>query len=197
MERVTTGAREPVQLMATLVGATFLLIGIVGFIPGLPSNLYGGLDFAGHNSQAEIFHLFQTSWLHNIVHLALGIAGLALAHTSAGARSYLIVGGVIYLALWLYGLIVGPGSGANFVPLDTADDWLHFFLGLGMITLAFITTGSARRPDDRLSDGARAGASAPALRLRWRGGRRRVARVARGGRRRDGPAARTRAPVGP
>ena len=103
MERVTTGAREPVQLMATLVGATFLLIGIVGFIPGLPSNLYGGLDFAGHNSQAEIFHLFQTSWLHNIVHLALGIAGLALAHTSAGARSYLIVGGVIYLALWLYG----------------------------------------------------------------------------------------------
>jgi hypothetical protein len=126
------------------VGAAFLLIGILGFIPGITSHLYGGLDFAGHNSRAEIFYLFQTSWLHNIVHLAYGIAGLTLARTSAGARSFLIVGGVVYLALWLYGLIVGQDGGANFVPLNTADNWLHFALGLGMITLGFVTTREHR-----------------------------------------------------
>lgn len=140
MERVTTADRTPVQLLATLVGAAFLLVGIAGFIPGITSHLYGGLDFAGHNSDAKVLHIFQTSWLHNIVHLAFGIAGLALARTWAGARGYLIIGGVIYLALWLYGLIVGPDSGANFVPMNTADDWLHFALGAGMITLGFVTT---------------------------------------------------------
>jgi hypothetical protein len=132
--------RDPVQLFATLVGATFLLVGILGFIPGITSNLYGGLDFAGHNSDAKLLHVFQTSWLHNLVHLGLGIAGLTLARTWAGARAYLVGGGVVYLALWLYGLIVGQDSGANFVPLDTADDWLHVVLGLGMIGLGFATT---------------------------------------------------------
>jgi hypothetical protein len=148
MERVTTRDQSLVQLLATLVGATFLLVGIAGFIPGITSHLYGGLDFAGHKSDAEVLHIFQTSWLHNIVHLAFGIAGLALARTWAGARAYLIGGGVIYLALWLYGLIVGPDSGANFVPLDTADDWLHFVLGVGMIALGFVTTRE-RAPVER------------------------------------------------
>jgi hypothetical protein len=144
MERVMTADRTPVQLLATLVGATFLLVGIAGFIPGITSHLYGGLDFAGHNSDAKVLHVFQTSWLHNIVHLAFGIAGLALARTWAGARAYLIGGGIIYLALWLYGLIVGQDSGANFVPMNTADDWLHFVLGVGMITLGFVTTRERR-----------------------------------------------------
>ena len=47
----------------------------------------------------------------------------------------LIGGGAIYLVLWLYGLLIDKDSQANFVPLNTADDWLHFVLGLGMIAL--------------------------------------------------------------
>jgi hypothetical protein len=144
MEAANTRDRTPVQLLATLVGATFLLVGILGFIPGITSHLYGGLDFAGHNSQAKLLHVFQVSWLHNIVHIAFGIAGLVLARTWAGARTYLIGGGVIYLVLWIYGLIVGQDSSANFVPLNTADDWLHFLLGVGMIGLGFVTTRDRR-----------------------------------------------------
>jgi hypothetical protein len=140
LERIRTRDRDPVQALAALVGATFLLVGILGFIPGITSHLYGGLDFAGHDSQAKLLHVFQVSWLHNIVHLAFGIAGLALARTWTSARAYLIGGGVIYLVLWLYGLIVGHNSGANFVPLNTADNWLHFVLGVGMIGLGFVTT---------------------------------------------------------
>jgi hypothetical protein len=146
MDTITARGRDRslVQMLAALVGATFLLVGILGFIPGITSHLYGGLDFAGHDSQAKILHIFQTSWLHNIVHLAFGIAGLMLARTWEGARTYLIGGGVIYLALWLYGLIVGQDSSANFVPLNTADDWLHFVLGVGMIGLGFVTTRDRR-----------------------------------------------------
>jgi Domain of unknown function (DUF4383) len=44
------------------------------------------------------------------------------------ARNYLIGGGVIYLVLCIYGLIIDKTAEANFVPVDDTDDWLH--LGL-------------------------------------------------------------------
>jgi hypothetical protein len=129
--------RTPVQTMAMLVGIVFLLVGILGFVPGITSN-YDDMKFAGEESGAELLGIFQVSILHNIVHLLFGIAGLALARTWEGARTFLIGGGVLYLVLWLYGLIVDKDSGGNFVPMNSADDWLHFFLGLGMIGLGFV-----------------------------------------------------------
>ncbi|MGE5691768.1 MAG: DUF4383 domain-containing protein [Pseudomonadota bacterium] len=124
--------RTPVQTAALIVGATFLVVGILGFIPGITTD-YGDLTFAGDDSGAELLGIFQVSILHNIVHLLFGIAGLALARTIEGARTYLIGGGVVYLALWLLGLV----GGADWIPANTADNWLHFILGVGMIGLGF------------------------------------------------------------
>ncbi|GGX15625.1 DUF4383 domain-containing protein [Streptomyces lomondensis] len=128
-------ARAPVQQAALLVGLVFLLVGVLGFIPGITTD-YDSIEFAGHESGAELLGVFQVSILHNLVHLAYGLAGLALARTAAGAYAYLMVGGAVYLVLWVYGLSVGHDSDANFVPLNTADDWLHFALGVAMIGLA-------------------------------------------------------------
>jgi hypothetical protein len=130
--------RSTVQTVAMLAGAVFLLVGILGFIPGITSDAPG--DFAGSDSEAELLGIFQVSILHSLVHALFGIAGLAMARTWEGARTYLIGGGVIYLVLWIYGLLIDKGSDANFVPLNTADNWLHFALGVGMIVLGFITT---------------------------------------------------------
>ena len=127
--------RSPVQTAAWLVGIVFLLVGILGFIPGITTNLYSGLDFAGHMGDAKLLGLFQVSILHNVVHLLFGIAGIALAKTYFGARTYLIGGGIIYLVLWVYGLVVDMGSDANFVPVNSADNWLHFLLGATMVVL--------------------------------------------------------------
>jgi hypothetical protein len=79
------------------------------------------------------------------VHLAFGIAGLALARTVPGARAFLVGGGAIYLVLWLYGLIIDKDSGANFVPVNSADDWLHLVLGAGMIALGLLLSRHAAR----------------------------------------------------
>jgi hypothetical protein len=135
--RDLTAARTPIRTAATVVAAVFVLVGVLGFIPGITTN-YGDMTFAGHHSDAHLLGVFQVSILHNIVHLLFGLAGLALARTAPGARNYLIGGGAIYLVLWLYGLIVGQDSGANFVPVNTADDWLHLLLGLGMIALGVL-----------------------------------------------------------
>jgi hypothetical protein len=125
---------KTVRLAASAVAAVFLLVGILGFIPGITSD-YDSMSFGGHMSGAELLGIFQVSILHNIVHLLFGVVGLALARRTPGAVNYLLGGGVIYLVLWIYGLVVSKSSDANFVPLNTADDWLHFVLGLGMVGL--------------------------------------------------------------
>lgn len=132
----------PVQRAASTVGVVFLLVGLLGFIPGITSS-YDQMMVAGHESGALLLGVFQVSILHNAVHLLFGIAGLAFARTARTARSYLIGGGVIYLVLWLYGIILDPTSTTNFIPLNNADNWLHLGLGIGMIALG-VALGRSR-----------------------------------------------------
>ncbi|ANZ42290.1 hypothetical protein BBK82_46595 [Lentzea guizhouensis] len=131
---VDVRTRTAVQQAALAVAAVFALIGVLGFIPGITTN-YDTMTFAGHHSEALLLGIFNVSILHNLVHLLFGVAGFLAARTASGAKAYLIGGGAVYLVLWLYGLVIDKASQANFVPLNTADDWLHFFLGIGMIGL--------------------------------------------------------------
>lgn len=140
----TTLTRSPIQMAAAAVGAVFLLVGILGFIPGIVTN-YDDLKFASHESEAKLLDLFQVSVLHNVVHLAFGVAGLAMARTPALARSFLIGGGVIYAVLWVYGLLVDHHSEANFVPVNDADNWLHLGLAVLMLALGFLLSRPTTR----------------------------------------------------
>ncbi|MGA8789058.1 MAG: DUF4383 domain-containing protein [Paenarthrobacter sp.] len=143
-----TGTRATIQRAAQIVGAVFLLVGVLGFIPGITSN-YGSLAFAGHGSEALLLGIFQVSILHNIVHLLFGVAGILMARTPGQARNYLIGGGAVYLVLWLYGLIIDQKSAGNFVPVNTADNWLHFVLGVGMIGLGLLLGRQTMATDSR------------------------------------------------
>ncbi|WP_156753574.1 DUF4383 domain-containing protein [Actinokineospora pegani] len=130
----TTKRGRAVRTAATIVAAVFTLVGVAGFIPGITTD-HDGLAFAGNGSHAMLLGLFAVSVLHNLVHLVFGLAGFALARTANGARGYLIGGGAVYLALCVYGLLIDKGGAANFLPLNSADDWLHLGLGAGMIAL--------------------------------------------------------------
>lgn len=125
------------RLLATATGAVFLLVGVLGFVPGITTN-YSEMEFAGHHSGAELLGIFQVSILHNIVHLLFGVAGLVMARRATTAVAYLLGGGVIYLVLWIYGLVVNHEGEANFVPLNSADNWLHLILGVAMIAMGLV-----------------------------------------------------------
>ncbi|MGP4099496.1 DUF4383 domain-containing protein [Nonomuraea sp. KM90] len=133
----TAAGRSPVQLAAFVTGAVFVFAGLLGFVPGITTH-YDEMAFAGHQSGALLLNVFQVSILHNLVHLLFGIAGILLSRTWSGARGFLIGGGLVYLLLWIYGLLIGHDSPANFVPLNTADNWLHLILAVGMIALGFL-----------------------------------------------------------
>ena len=115
----TSGFRTPVQKAALAVGAVFLAVGLLGFVPGITAH-YDRLTFAGHHSDAALLGIFNVSVLHNLVHLLFGVAGIVLARTFNSARSYLIGGGVVYLVLFIYGLVIDHDSSANFVPVNDA-----------------------------------------------------------------------------
>jgi len=124
-------------VVALVFGAVFLVVGIAGFIPGVTSG-YDTMQFAGHHSEAMLLGVFQVSILHNLVHLLYGVAGVLLSRTSRLARLFLLVGGLVYLVLWVYGLTIGHDSAANFVPLNSADNWLHLGLGVAMVAASFL-----------------------------------------------------------
>lgn len=133
----TTTHRSLVQYAALAVGAVFLLVGILGFIPGITSNTED-LGMAGHQSGSMLLGIFQVSVLHNIVHLLFGVAGLVLGRNAVSAKRFLVIGGIIYLVLGFYGVFIDQASAANFVPVNTADNVLHFALGVGMTALGLI-----------------------------------------------------------
>ncbi len=152
-ERAMDRDRTLAQKLALLFGATFLLVGILGFIPGITSD-YGDMAFAGEGSDAKLLGIFEVSILHNIVHMLFGV-GILMARTHESAKNYLLWGGVLYAILFLYGLFVGDDDSANFVPMNNADDVLHAILAAGLLGSYF----ASKRADDRVGDRGTAGAT--------------------------------------
>lgn len=128
----------PVQHAAATVGAVITLIGLLGFLPGITIH-FGAMEFAGSQSQAMLVGTFSVSVLHNVIHLLLGITGIALARGPALARGFLLGGGVFSVLLAL----VCWGVAAEALPANTADNWLHLGLGAGMLALAALPTSAA------------------------------------------------------
>ena len=124
--------RSLVRQAARIVGIVFLLVGIAGFIPGLTSDAPG--DFAGEDSPGSLFGIFQTGILHNLVHGLFGVAGILMSRRADSARTFLIGGGIVYLGLWLVGML----GAMDWLPADDTDDWLHLGLGVGMVGLGVL-----------------------------------------------------------
>jgi hypothetical protein len=129
-----------------VVGAAFLAVGVLGFVPGVTAH-YDEMAFAGH-SGALLLGLFAVSVVHNLVHLLFGVIGLLAARLPGAARLFLMAGGGLYVFLWVYGSAIGEHTRANFLPVNTADNWLHLGLGAAMILLGIATTATERARSD-------------------------------------------------
>jgi hypothetical protein len=134
------GDKTLAQKLAFLFGVVFVLVGILGFIPGLTEDAPG--SFAGEDSEGSILGVFQTSVLHNLAHLAFGI-GILAARKHATALTYLLVGGVAYAGLFLLGLL----GAMDWLPADDTDDWLHVALAVALLGAWFV----AKNEDDRVA----------------------------------------------
>ena len=131
--------------LAGLVGLVFVLLGLAGFLPGLVQE-YDELHWWRNGSGAELFSVFQTSILLNLLHLGFGAAGLVAARTALTARAYVGGGGVLCFALGIHGLLIDRLGGSNIVPLDRADVWLHVGIGVAMVYAGLAAALTGPRP---------------------------------------------------
>ena len=133
MAEFSIGGRSTIQSLTLLFAIVFIAVGILGFIPGITTT-YGDMTFAGTDSGAELFGIFQVSILHNIVHILFGLVGLVAVGSFDSSRLYMLGGGIIYLALFLLGIV----GGADWIPANTADHWLHLGLGVFMVGIGYL-----------------------------------------------------------
>src|SRR5687768_18000500 len=92
------GAMTWPQMLALAFGAIYLLVGIVGFF------VTGFSDFFAHDTNQTLLG-FEINGMHNLVHIVIGVAGLVLGRTLAGARTYGWLLAVGYGAAFVSGLI--------------------------------------------------------------------------------------------
>ncbi|WP_309070990.1 DUF4383 domain-containing protein [Arthrobacter sp.] len=119
--------RDHVRSASMGMGVVFLLMGILGLIPGITAQ-YDSMAFAS-GSEAMLLGAFQVSVLLNLVYLAMGAAGVWMSRGVLSARNFLIGSGVVLLIMWLYGLIVGD-SAANVLSTNASTNWLNLILGI-------------------------------------------------------------------
>lgn len=132
-----TEAGRFARATAAAVGVVFLLVGVLGFIPGITTD-YDSMTFADHDSGAELLGVFQVSVLHNIVHLLFGVGGLAAATQTRFVVPFLFGSAAIYGVVTVYGIVIDQESSANFIPVNSADNWLHLILTIGLAGLGWL-----------------------------------------------------------
>ena len=136
----TVHDRTLAQKLAWVSGLVFLLVGILGFIPGITENAPG--SFSGEDSEGSLLGVFQTSVLHNIAHLAFGL-GILAARKHATALTYLLVSGVAYAGLFLVGIL----GAMDWLPADDTDDWLHLGLAVALLGAWFVAKNETDTAD--------------------------------------------------
>jgi hypothetical protein len=128
------GNRSMVQTAALAFGVIYLLAGLLGFLPFL-----GG---SATQTDRALFGLFQVNLLHNLVHVAIGIAGLAAASSIANSRTFCQVVGVILLLLGVLGIFVANPLGLVYI--GQADIGLHLVSGAVLAYFGFAAPVSTR-----------------------------------------------------
>ena len=122
------GAMTWPQMLALAFGAIYLLVGVAGFF------VTGFDDFFAHDTNQTLLG-FEINGMHNVVHIVVGVAGLLLARTLAGARTYGWLLAIGYGAAFVYGLIA-IGETWDFLSINAADNVLHVLTALVGLAIA-------------------------------------------------------------
>ena len=121
---------------ALIAGVIFVVIGIGGFIPALTTK--DSMDMT------LLLGVFMVGALHNVIHLASGVAALVSAKSEMYAMWYFRVFGIVYGLVTLLGFIQGDNV-LGILDVNTADNFLH--LGITLVSL-YLGFGVAARSSE-------------------------------------------------
>lgn len=121
------------KTLATWFGVIFLLLGVLGFIPGVT------------NDDGMLLGIFQVDAVHNIVFLITGILALWMGMAGeASAKSFFKIFGVIYALLAIMGFFQGDSDMLlGMFDNNMADTWLHVIAAVVFLWAGFAGGGSS------------------------------------------------------
>jgi hypothetical protein len=122
----------------------FLLVGVMGFVPGLLTPLSAS-DHGAHavpvkvnDFEGYLLGLFHVNVLHSLVHVLFGIMGLAMSRSYPAARGYARIVAISYTLLAIMGLIPALNTVFGLIPIHGNDVWLHILLALPAYYFGFV-----------------------------------------------------------
>lgn len=134
---------SPNRLVATIFGAIYLLVGLLGFA------YTGGVAFFDTEG-GLLLGIFEVNPFHNVAHLLIGAVLLVAGLKSIpAARSANIAVGAAYLLLGIIGLFL-VDSAANILAINGADNVLHFGSAILLLAVGLGADKSHGRSSDRV-----------------------------------------------
>lgn len=117
---------------ALIVGILFLFVGIAGFIPGLISIPAVATDapldvpnLKFTDGYGNVLGLFPTNFLHNAVHIVVGILGIAAATSFSGALVFNRGFAIAYAAIAIMGLLPFTNTTFGLMPIFGNNVWFN------------------------------------------------------------------------
>jgi hypothetical protein len=127
------------RYFALLFGMVYVVIGIVGFIPGLHTMAPASAPHMDQTaSYGYLFGLFPINALHNALHIVVGLAGIAAFPRFSLARAYCILVFLLFGLLTVMGFIPQLDTAWGWVPLFSGDTWLHAATSISGAFFAFV-----------------------------------------------------------
>jgi multisubunit Na+/H+ antiporter MnhG subunit len=118
------------KTVALIFGIIYTLIGVLGFFPSLGGSM--------SQTPSVLLTIAPVNLTHNIVHLIIGVAGLASAGDEARAATYCKVFGVVLLLIGVLGYFVPNPLGL--IPIGPQDTLIHLVSGLILAFVGFRST---------------------------------------------------------
>ena len=132
------------QRFAMITGIAFLLVGVLGFVPGLTTAPPAQRpDLTVHTGYGYLLGLFPVNVLHNVVHVGIGIWGLSSYRRLRGARRFAQGLAIFYAMLAVMGLVPVLNTTFGFIPIFGHDVWLHALTAIAAAYFGFVTAAGA------------------------------------------------------
>ena len=134
------------QKFALAIGISYLIMGIMGFIPALvsqPESLPTYVSKLGVVSgYGYLMGIFPINTPHNIIHIATGLIGIATCISWDSARLFSGQLGIYYTTLAVLGMFPVANTFFGLFPIYGADVALHGITGIMGIYFGFFATPS-------------------------------------------------------
>jgi hypothetical protein len=122
------------QKILMVFGVVLVLVGILGFVPGIT------------NDDGLLLGIFAVDAIHNIIHLASGILAVVFARMGAAQASmFAKILGIVYAIVAVVGLLQGD-SVLGIIGVNMADNILHVLLAIVFLYVGFSKSSTSSMP---------------------------------------------------